>query len=207
MFKRHAAYDADASVIAAIEQAAKWLADAGCIVEEIEPPHFEEGAKLWQQLVMDDLRRSGQAAIERMADAGTQSALRGYMSGLAALDRDQTLEALMRRFDICREWAVFLDRYPVLLMPNSWLRQFPIDADQGSPEQVHRLLDAQSPLLGTAMMGLPGLAVPTGVVNGLPVGVQLVSGRFREDVALRAGEIIERAASFSALDYLTTKAG
>ena len=62
---------------------------------------------------------------------------------------------------------------------------------------------AQSPLLGTAMMGLPGLSVPTGLAGGLPTGVQLVSGRFREDLILRAGEIIERAARFSALDRLT----
>ena len=112
------------------------------------------------------------------------------------------LEALARRFDIRRDWAVFLERYPVLLMPNSGQRQFAIDADCGSPELVLKPLAAQAPLLGTAMLGLPGLAVPTGVVNGLPTGVQLVSGKSREDLALRAGEIIERAAGFSALDHL-----
>ena len=51
-------------------------------------------------------------------------------------------------------------------------------------------------------MGLPGLSVPTGVVNGLPVGVQLVTGRFREDLALRAGEMIEQAAGYAVLDHL-----
>jgi amidase len=128
------------------------------------------------------------------------------MAGLPALDRDQTLEAQMRRFNILRDWAVFFDSYPVLLMPNSWQRQFPIDADKGTPEQVHRLLAAQAPLLGTAMMGLPGLAVPTGVVNGLPVGVQLSTWRFREDLALRAGELIERAAGYDVLAHLAPAA-
>ena len=180
-----------------------WLAAAGCEVEEVEPPHFEEGAQLWRQLVMDDMRRGGQPAVQAMGDAGVQSALRGYMQGLAPLDRDQTLDALTRRFNICRDWAVFLDRYPVLLMPNSWQRQFAIDADLGPPAQVDALVRAQSPLLGTAMMGLPGLSVPTGLVGGLPTGVHLVSGRFREDLVLRAGEIIERAANFNALDHLS----
>ena len=203
MFKRHAAFGADPTVVAAIEQAAAWLAAAGCEIEEVEPPHFEEGAQLWRQLVMDDMRRGGLPAVEAMGDAGVKSALRGYLQGLAPLDRDQTLEALTRRFNICRDWAVFLDQYPVLLMPNSWQRQFAIDADVGPPEQVDALVRAQSPLLGTAMMGLPGLSVPTGLAGGLPTGVQLVSGRFREDLILRAGEIIERAARFNALDRLT----
>ena len=203
VFKRHAAFDADPTVLAAIDQAAAWLAAAGCELEEVEPPHFEEGAQLWRQLVMDDMRRGGQPAVEAMGDAGVKSALRGYLHGLAPLDRDQTLEAQTRRFSICRDWAVFLQRYPVLLMPNSWQRQFAIDADIGPPEQVDQLVRAQSPLLGTAMMGLPGLSVPTGLAAGLPVGVQLVSGRFREDLILRAGEIIERAANFSALAQLS----
>ena len=203
MFKRHAAFDADPTVVAAIEEAAAWLAAAGCEVEEVEPPHFEEGAQLWRQLVMDDMRRGAQPAVETVGDAGVKSALHGYMQGLAPLDRDQTLEALTRRFNICRDWAVFLERYPVLLMPNSWQRQFAVDADLGPAAQVDALVRAQSPLLGTAMMGLPGLAVPTGLAGGLPTGVQLVSGRFREDRVLRAGEIIERAANFNALDHLT----
>ena len=67
---------------------------------------------------------------------------------------------------------------------------------------MHKLLAAPSPLLGTAMMGLPGLAVPTGVVAGLPVGVQLVATRFREDLLLRAGEMIERAAGYDVLAAL-----
>jgi amidase len=42
-------------------------------------------------------------------------------------------------------------------------------------------------------MGLPGLTVSTGMVGNTPVGVQLVGGRYREDVLLDAGKIIEAA--------------
>jgi amidase len=40
-------------------------------------------------------------------------------------------------------------------------------------------------------MGLPCLAVATGLVGSVPVGVQVVAGRFREDLCLAAGEAIE----------------
>lgn len=206
VFKRHAAYDADPSVVAAVEQAAAWLAAAGCEVQEVEPPHFEEGAQLWRQLVMDDMRRGGQPAVESLGDAGVRSALRGYLSGLVSLSADALMEAQLRRFNICRDWAVMLEPeaggHDVLLMPVSWQRQFAIDADVGEPERVHRLLAAQSPLLGTAMMGLPGLSVPTGMAGALPAGVQIVATRFREDRCLAVGELVEAAARFSALDLL-----
>jgi amidase len=200
VFKRHAAFDADPGVVASVERCAGWLAAAGCRVEEAEPPHFAEAAHLWRELVMDDLRWSAQRAIQERGDAGVRSALAAYLHGLPSLDRDRRLQAQMRRFAICRDWSVFLDRYDVLLMPVSWQRQFRVDADRAPPHEVQWVIAAQSPLLATAMTGLPGLAVPTGLEGGLPSGVQLVATRFREDRCLQAGEIIERAGGFSVLD-------
>ncbi len=40
-------------------------------------------------------------------------------------------------------------------------------------------------------MGFPAVSVPTGVADGLPVGVQLIGRRFREDAILDAAEVIE----------------
>ncbi len=36
------------------------------------------------------------------------------------------------------------------------------------------------------------MAVPVGVANGLPLGVQLIGPRFREDLCLDAAEAIEQ---------------
>jgi amidase len=56
-----------------------------------------------------------------------------------------------------------------------------------------RVWHAQMPQLGLPYLGLPALSVSTGLVGRTPVGVEVVSGRFREDLCLAAGEAIEAA--------------
>jgi amidase len=202
VFRSWAHSAVDPTVSAAVDQAAHWLEAAGYTVEEAEPPHFAEVSAMQFHMVMNDMRRGGEPFMREHGDDALRKALSHYMAINPVWDRDQYLEAMTRRFNIARDWAVFFERYPVLLMPNSWERQFPIDDDQRSAERTAQILLAQAPLLSTATLGLPGLSVPTGVVNGLPVGVQIVSTKFREDRMLAAGEVIEQAAQFSALDYL-----
>lgn len=192
----------DPSVVHACEQAARWLQDAGYQVEQAEPPHFAEVSAMQFQMVMNDMRRAGVAFMREKGDDALRTVLDHYLAITPEWSRDQYLEALTRRFNIARDWAVFLECYPVLLMPNSWERQLPIDDDQRSATRVREILLAQSPLLSTAVLGLPGLSVPTGVVKGLPTGVQLVAGRFREDRLLRAGEVIEARAEYCVTDEM-----
>ena len=203
VFKTWTHSKVDPTVSAAVVQAAKWLEAAGYLVEEVEPPHFAEVSAMQFHMVMNDMRRAGAGFMQQYGDDALRTALQHYLDINPVWDRDQSLEALTRRFNIARDWAVFFERYPVLLMPNSWERQLPVDDDQRSAARTAEILLAQAPLLSTAVLGLPGLSVPTGLVNGLPVGVQIVTGRFREDIALRAGEVIEQAAAFSAISLLS----
>ena len=41
------------------------------------------------------------------------------------------------------------------------------------------------------LAGLPALSVPSGLINGLPVGMQLISNYFREDLLLNVANIYE----------------
>jgi amidase len=201
LFKRHPAYDADASVRVALDQAAQALAAAGYAVEEAAPPMFEEAADLWRQLVYDDLARL-RPQIEGSGDAALAKNFAHSTAGRPSLDRDAYLAALTRRTAVARAWSCFFEDTPLLLLPVSWRRPFAIDEDQHDAARMNAVIAAQSPLLATALLGLPGLALPTGIVDGLPTGVQLVGGRFREELLLRAGEAIEAAAGFSALGRL-----
>ena len=119
LFKGWRGSAVDPSVTAALDQAAKWLQHAGYTVDLAEPPHFEEAAVLHRQMAINDLQRAGIPAMMRMGDAAMRQSLTHYMTGVARWDNDQCLEAQVRRFNIARDWAVFLERFPLLLMPNS----------------------------------------------------------------------------------------
>src|SRR5262249_27506765 len=84
-----------------------------------------------------------------------------------------------------------MERYPLLLMPISYQRPLSNDFDQRGEQAVAEMLSAHQPMLAVSTLGLPGLAVPTGLIDGVPIGVQLVAGRFQEELCLAAGVVIE----------------
>jgi amidase len=79
----------------------------------------------------------------------------------------------------------------VLLTPVSGELPFPDNLDRKDEASFARVWQAQLPQIAIPFMGLPGLTVATGMVGRSPVGVQVVSGRYREDLCLLAGEAIE----------------
>ena len=48
----------------------------------------------------------------------------------------------------------------------------------------------------SCMAGLPGLSIPCGLSEGLPVGLQLVGPQFAENTLFRVGHALERALGF-----------
>jgi amidase len=179
-------------VVAALRDAAKRLEAAGWAVEEVpNTPPLQASADLQLLLWLAESRRAGPAAREREGDPDAL-AIFGYMEQLCpapALFDFQ--DALQTRLTLLRDWLLFLERYPVVLMPVSGELPFRDHSDVESFEGFRRILAAQLPQVGLPLLGLPGLAVTTGLVGRLPVGVQLVGGRYREDVLLAAAEAIE----------------
>lgn len=187
-------FTADAAVTDAVQATARWLEEAGCVVEEVSPPRFQEATDLWCALLTNELSAGLGEAIEQYGDNAVRAAVAAQRRQTGTLDLVGYMNALSLRTTLLREWQNFFARYPLLLMPVSWQRPFPIDADQGDDDTVRGVFQAQSPMLATAVLGLPGLSVPTGRVDGVPMGVQLVAGRFQEELCLLAGEAIEARA-------------
>jgi amidase len=90
---------------------------------------------------------------------------------------------------------------PLVLAPVSSEPVYEQGFDVESAARTAALWRECSTMMAVPVLGLPAVAVPTGVVAGLPMGVQIIGPRFREDVCLAAAEAIEvRAGMLTPID-------
>jgi len=97
----------------------------------------------------------------------------------------------MERDRLLRLWQLFLEERPLILTHSCAELPFKVGLDLVDVPTTEHMMRAQSVEMAVPVLGLPAIAVPTGVANGLPVGVQLIASRYREDLCLEAAEAIE----------------
>lgn len=176
----------------ALREAARKLQAAGWTVEEKPCPPLRKAVAIQLMLWLAEFSRGGAQAIAREADPDALFVF-GEMQKICPMPGvPELMDGLQARAALCREWQLFLKENPVLICPVSAELPFPDQLDVSSPEGFKRCWEAQLTQIGIPAMGLPGLTVTTGFVGKVPVGVQLVAGRYREDLLLTAGEIIEQ---------------
>jgi amidase len=188
----------DPAVDQALDAAAGWLADAGYAVEEVDLGLFAEAYRLWYLLAIEDNRRD-LPLIEELGGEGAATSLRTQLAVAAqwwprAPSVADVLEGYERRGAVIRELHEVLHEIPLLLMPVSAEQAFEHGEDIASDATAIRLAAAQWSCMALPLLGVPGLSVSAGVYDRLPVGVQLVGGRFQDHVLLDAGEVIEARA-------------
>jgi aspartyl-tRNA(Asn)/glutamyl-tRNA(Gln) amidotransferase subunit A len=91
---------------------------------------------------------------------------------------------------VVREHAAAFEGFDVLATPTSPTVAFPIGDRAADPLAMYAcdLLTIPS-----CLAGLPGLNVPCGFSDDLPVGLQLIGPQFGENTLFRAGHALERA--------------
>jgi aspartyl-tRNA(Asn)/glutamyl-tRNA(Gln) amidotransferase subunit A len=94
---------------------------------------------------------------------------------------------------IIREHAELFERFDVLVSPTSPTIAFELDAKTQNPLAMY-LSDLLT--IPSCMAGLPGLNIPCGLSEGLPVGMQLVGPQLSENTLFRVGHALERALAF-----------
>ncbi|MCC7284077.1 MAG: amidase [Acetobacteraceae bacterium] len=190
---------AEPPVAAALAQARGWLEDAGVIVEEATPPDWDEAIEKFLGILGTDAGRTMARAIDDNADEATRFAFHAYHSRVPGLDLAGYAQALARRTAIWRTWQRWLtEEFHALLMPVSRAVPFVQDLDR-TPSGFDFVMHANEPLQIVNFLGLPGLSVPTATIaEGVPLGVQLVAARFREDICFCLAEILEARAGVTA---------
>jgi len=179
-------------VVAALQDAARRLEAAGWTVEETDAlPPLQEAAELQTRLWLGDGYEGLVAAAEREGDAGASNVLARHADTARTVNMAGFSRILVRRATLVRLWQVFLEHMPVVLLPISAELPFPDDLDLQGETGFWRVWSAQMTQIALPVIGMPGLAVVTGCVGPAPVGVQVIAGRFREDMCLAAGAAIE----------------
>ena len=94
---------------------------------------------------------------------------------------------------ISREFAAAFERFDVLVSPTSPTVAFKLGEKAANPLAMY-LSDLLT--IPSCMAGLPGLNVPCGLADGLPVGLQLIGPQFAENTLFRVGHALEEAIGF-----------
>jgi aspartyl-tRNA(Asn)/glutamyl-tRNA(Gln) amidotransferase subunit A len=133
--------------------------------------------------------------VERTRDAGFgDEPKRRIMLGTYALSAGYYDayygQAQKVRTLIMREHADAFEQFDVLATPTSPTVAFPVGDKAADPLAMYAcdLLTIPS-----CLAGLPGLSVPCGFSEGLPVGIQLIGPQLSENTLFRAGHALERA--------------
>lgn len=101
-------------------------------------------------------------------------------------------EIHVERSRLAREWSLFFAENPVVIMPTWPHPPFEHGADIRE-ESRHELVETLRFITPANVLGLPSVALPVGVSDGLPQGVQCVADRWRDDLTLKAAGDIEKS--------------
>jgi aspartyl-tRNA(Asn)/glutamyl-tRNA(Gln) amidotransferase subunit A len=97
---------------------------------------------------------------------------------------------------IRQEHDAAFEQFDILVSPTSPTIAFELGARTANPLAMYA---ADLLTIPSNMAGLPGLSIPCGLSEGLPVGFQLIGRQFSENLLFRAGHALERAIGF---DYV-----
>jgi aspartyl-tRNA(Asn)/glutamyl-tRNA(Gln) amidotransferase subunit A len=129
------------------------------------------------------------AEVKRRIMLGTYALSAGYYD--AYYVKAQQVRTLIKD-----EFDAVLDTVDAILAPTSPTVAFKIGAKVDDPLAMY-LNDACT--LPVNIAGLPGVSVPCGLSDGLPVGLQVIGRAFDEATVLRVADAYERAAGFTDL--------
>ncbi|MGA8922187.1 MAG: Asp-tRNA(Asn)/Glu-tRNA(Gln) amidotransferase subunit GatA [Candidatus Dormiibacterota bacterium] len=205
-------------VKAAIDGALKVLRDAGAEIVDVSLPHTDYGlaayyiiapAECSSNLARFDGVRYGMSEEDaaNVTDAYSQTRRKGFgtevrrriMLGTYALSSGYYdayyLKAQKVRTLIKADFDQAFKKCDAIVSATSPTVAFPIGSRTQDPLSMY-LCDVLT--LGGNLAGLPGISVPCGTSEGLPVGLQVLAPQWGENVALRVARAYEIASGVKA---------
>ena len=208
-------YAIDAGCLAAIESWAADLRGLGLNVDTGARPGIDWNAA-YDTYITTLMQLMGAGTppelVQQMVDAGAASEPRSYLARRTQalnMRHSEYLSVIDRRGRLQQRWHEFFQRYDVLICPSFPIVAYPHD---------HRGAEAPDPLVAyearrmrvngqdrpyfdglqwpavATVADLPATAVPIGrMVDGMPMGVQLIGPAFEDRTPLRLAQLLEEA--------------
>ncbi|MGX2998724.1 amidase [Streptomyces sp. JNUCC 64] len=179
------------TVAAAVAGAADALRDAGYEVREVaDVPLLDEALDAYHRVTMTEFAPAWPAVRALLGEDGARY-IDMTMRSTPPATSAQLVRLMGTWLGIRRSWAEFLDAYPLLLGPV--FTEPPVEPGLESRDRAgrERVGTGMRLCTVTSFVGVPSVAVPTGVRDGLPTGVQIIGRAFREDLCLAAARAVE----------------
>jgi Asp-tRNA(Asn)/Glu-tRNA(Gln) amidotransferase A subunit family amidase len=187
-------YGVDREVEAAVRAAAAALTEASATVEEVEIPWTRRVGDGWNETwqvfmaahfghLLDEYRDRMDPHVVALIEAGNRMSARDY----------KRLE--IERTDQWRSFLPILRKYDALLCPTTSVAAPPVGRDDAiynadRSDGLYHALDMCMQFNNLAPC--PALSVPAGFTrDNLPVGLQIVGRRWRDDTVLTIGKALE----------------
>ncbi|MCP4318232.1 MAG: amidase family protein [Hyphomicrobiales bacterium] len=185
-FPLHAAVDK------ALDTARAALGDAGYEVVEVEPPLVREIASEAGKCLFGEVGALMGNDVEKYGSETIKEIFKDYFEFFGMYEGAELIRGFSRRTHYAREWSLFLEQYPLVLTPFLPHPTYRWDRDTEGLEGIVEVLG--SAVYGYSMnfLGLPAGNIAANYNDGLPVGVQIIGRRFREDLILDACEAVEQ---------------
>ncbi|MCL4365880.1 Asp-tRNA(Asn)/Glu-tRNA(Gln) amidotransferase subunit GatA [Patescibacteria group bacterium] len=188
----------DKGVEKVVREAIKKLEELGAEIVEVSLPHTEYGIAAYYILVpseissnyarFDGIRYGGTRVdfgeeVKRRIMLGTYSLSSGYYD-------DYYAKAAKVRTLIKQDFEKVFEKVDVIVGPVSPTTAWNLGEKAQDPLTMY-LSDVYT--ITANLAGIPGLSLPCGFVDGLPVGLQILGKYMDEETILNVGEVYEQA--------------
>jgi amidase len=173
-----------------VRKAARALEDVGYVVEEVEPPSIVAAAKTALDMLNTPDFRAGWQMMSPLLPANTNRFLSAFYEVAGDPDPVTAMQCFMTRQSLLRAWSEFQETHPLIVAPIFTDVPFEAgtDLDNG---RVAETIRGMRMAIAVNALGLPAVALPVGIGDGLPQSVQVIGPRYREDLCLDAAEALE----------------
>lgn len=179
-------------IMDAVRKAADVLADEGHNVVEATPPDMELSYLLWASMLFTELHDI-RDQLDLVMGEGGKALIENALSQFPKMSSLEYYLVHAQRDGLARRWSMWFQDHHVVVLPTWTQPAFVADWDISGDEGATGTLELMRPVLPGNLLGLPCVVTPAGMSDDLPIGVQVMGGRYTDLRCLSVAEQIEAA--------------